>query len=131
LEDPRFKTLANRVANIDQTYQETAKTMITRTTKEWIDLFGKTSVPTIVVNTLEDLITDEHLNAVGFWQSVDHPTEGKLKLPGFPINFSETPESIRRHAPRLGEHSAEVLKEAGLSQAEIDVMVKTGATLLA
>jgi crotonobetainyl-CoA:carnitine CoA-transferase CaiB-like acyl-CoA transferase len=131
LEDPRFKTLANRVANIDQTYQETAKTMITRTTKEWIDLFGKTSVPTIVVNTLEELITDEHLNAVGFWQSVDHPTEGKLKLPGFPINFSETPESIRRHAPRLGEHSAEVLKEAGLSQADIDAMVKTGATLLA
>ncbi len=131
IEDPRFKTLANRVANIDLTSQETAKTMITKTTKEWIDIFGETSVPTIVVNTLEDLITDEHLNAVGFWQTLDHPTEGKLKLPGFPIKFSETPESIRRHQPLLGEHSTEILKEAGLSQADIDGLVKSGATLQA
>ena len=131
IEDPRCKTLANRVANIDLTSQETAKTMITKTTKEWIDIFGKTSVPTIVVNTLEDLITDEHLLAVGFWQTLNHPTEGKLKLPGFPINFSETPESIRRHQPRLGEHSTEVLKEAGLTQESIDAMVKAGATLQA
>ncbi len=131
IDDPRFKTLANRVANIDLTSQETANTMITKTTKEWIDIFGETSVPTIVVNTLEELITDEHLNAVGFWQTVDHPTEGKLKLPGFPINFSETPESIRRHQPLLGEHSTEILKEAGLSQADIDQLVKSGATLQA
>lgn len=131
LDDPKFKTLANRVANIDLTYSETAKTMITKTTKEWIDIFGQTSVPTIVVNTLEDLITDEHLNAVGFWQTVDHPTEGKLKLPGFPINFSATPESIRRHPPNLGEHSTEILKEAGLSDADIAAMVKAGATLQA
>ncbi|MDX2145363.1 MAG: CoA transferase, partial [Rhodospirillaceae bacterium] len=131
LADARFKTLADRVKNIDQTYQETAKTMITRTTKEWIDLFGSTSVPTIVVNTLEDLITDEHLQAVGFWQTVEHPTEGKLKLPGFPINFSATPESIRRHPPHLGEHSVEVLREGGVSQAEIDAMTASGATLQA
>jgi crotonobetainyl-CoA:carnitine CoA-transferase CaiB-like acyl-CoA transferase len=131
IEDPRFKTLASRVANIDLTSQETAKTMITKTTKEWLDIFGKTSVPTIVVNTLEDLITDEHLQATGFWQTLDHPTEGKLKLPGFPINFSETPESIRRHQPRLGEHSSEVLKEAGLSQGDIDALIKSGATLQA
>ncbi|MBL8642951.1 MAG: CoA transferase [Rhodospirillaceae bacterium] len=131
LTDPRFKTLANRVANIDQTYSETAKIMATKKTKEWLDIFGNTSVPTIVVNTLEDLITDEHLNAVGFWQTVEHPTEGKLKLPGFPINFSATPESIRRHPPRLGEHSTEILKEAGYAQADIDALVKSGATLQA
>ena len=131
LTDPRFKTLANRVANIDQTYQETAKIMFTKTTKEWLDIFGSTSVPTNKVNTLEELITDEHLNAVGFWQSLDHPTEGKLKLPGFPIKFSETPESIRRHQPNLGEHTTEILKEAGLSQAEIDALIQSGATLQA
>jgi crotonobetainyl-CoA:carnitine CoA-transferase CaiB-like acyl-CoA transferase len=131
LEDPRFKTLADRVKNIDLTYQETAKTMITKTTKEWIDIFGSTSVPTIVVNTLEDLITDEHLNAVGFWQTLEHPTEGRLKLPGFPIAFSATPESIRRHPPLLGEHSVEVLKEGGLSQAEIDALIASNATLQA
>lgn len=131
LQDPRFKTLANRVANIDQTYQETAKTMIRKTTQEWLDIFAESSVPTNKVNTLEGLVEDEHLQAVGFWQNLNHPTEGKLKLPGFPINFSETPSEIRRHQPLLGEHSTEILKEAGLSQPEIDAMVQSGATIQA
>lgn len=128
LDDPRFKTLTDRVGNIDDTYQETGKTMLRKTTKEWMDIFGSTSVPTIVVNDLEDLIEDEHLVATGFWKTVDHPTEGKLRTPAFPINFSETPADIRRHAPVLGEHSVEILKEAGLDQAAIDAMIADGAT---
>lgn len=131
LEDPRFKTLADRVGNIDDTYQETAKTMLNKTAKEWMEIFGKTSVPTIVVNDLVDLVNDEHLNAVGFWQSVDHPTEGKLRTPAFPIAFSETPADIRRHAPLLGEHSVEILKEAGLDDGAIDTMIENGATKVA
>lgn len=131
LDDPRFKTLADRVANIDDTYQETGKTMLTKTTKEWMGIFGKTSVPTIVVNSLEDLIHDEHLNAVGFWKSIDHPTEGKLRTPAFPIAFSDSPADIRRHAPLLGEHTVEILSEAGLDQASIDAMIENGATKVA
>ena len=84
LEDPRFTTLADRVKNIDDTYDETAKTMATRTTQEWLDVFGETSVPTNMVNTLEDLVDDPHLNAVGFWEVVDHPTEGKIRMTKFP-----------------------------------------------
>src|SRR5690606_3531428 len=71
LADPRFRTLADRVRHIDATYAETAKIMATRTTREWLDLFARTSVPTIVVNGLEDLATDPHLEAVGFWKQVD------------------------------------------------------------
>jgi len=129
LEDPRFTTLADRVKNIDDTYDETAKTMATRTTQEWLDVFGETSVPTNLVNTLEDLVDDPHLNAVGFWEVVDHPTEGKIRMTKFPVSFSETPADVRRLPPRLGEHSIELLKEAGLSQAEIDAMLESGATL--
>jgi len=128
LEDPRFTTLADRVKNIDDTYDETAKTMATRTTQEWLDVFGETSVPTNMVNTLEDLVDDPHLNAVGFWEVVDHPTEGKIRMTKFPVSFSETPADVRRLPPRLGEHSVELLKEAGLSQAEIDKMLESGAT---
>ena len=131
LEDPRFTTLADRVKNIDDTYDETAKTMATRTTQEWLDVFGETSVPTNMVNTLEDLVDDPHLNAVGFWEVVDHPTEGKIRMTKFPVSFSETPADVRRLPPRLGEHSIELLKEAGLSQAEIDAMLESGATLRA
>ncbi len=131
LTDPRFTTLADRVRNIDVTYSETAKIMATRTTREWLELFSKTSVPTIAVNSLEDLATDPHLEAVGFWKSVDHPTEGKLRLPAFPVNFGTTPASIERHAPRLGEHTREVLREAGLADAAIDALLASGAAMTA
>ena len=128
LEDPRFTTLSDRVKNIDDTYDETAKTMATRTTQEWLDVFGETSVPTNMVNTLEDLVHDPHLNAVDFWEVVDHPTEGKIRMTKFPVSFSETPADVRHLPPRLGEHSVELLVEAGLSQAEIDKMLESGAT---
>lgn len=131
LHDPRFKTLADRVGNIDDTYQETAKIMATRTTGEWLELFGDTSVPTIVMNTLEGLRDDPHLKAVGFWQDMDHPTEGPIRMTRFPVNFSKTPADVRRHPPRLGEHSFEILREAGLSDDEIDALVVSGATLQA
>lgn len=131
LDDPRFKTLALRVQNIDATYDETAKTMATRTTKEWIDIFGASSVPTIIVNSLEDLIDDPHLEAVGFWQEQDHPTEGRLRMAGFPARFFATPADIRRHAPRLGEHTREVLREAGLSDAQLDALIESGAAAAA
>jgi len=129
LQSPKFKTLSARIANIDETYDETGKTMAARTTQEWLDLFADTSIPAIMMNTLDDLIDDPHLNAVDFWKEVDHPTEGKLRTPAFPVNYSESPADIRRHAPGLGEHSVEVLKEAGLSQAEIDAMLSAGVTI--
>jgi len=131
LEDKRFRTLTDRVTNIDATYEETARTMATRTTGEWLKLFGDTSVPTIVVNTLEGLTRDPHLQAVDFWQEIDHPTEGRLRMTRFPMTFSETPADVRRHQPRLGEHSVEVLREAGLGEADIDAMLASGAAVQA
>ena len=131
LDDPRFKTLSDRVNNIDATYEETGRIMATRKTGEWIELFGSTSVPTIVVNTLDGLLDDPHLQAVDFWQEVDHPTEGRLRMTRFPMTFSETPADVRRLPPRLGEHSAEILREAGLSEADIEALVAAGATLTA
>jgi len=128
LDDKRFTTLADRVANIDDTYEETGKTMVTRTTQEWLDLFGATSVPTNAVNTLDGILEDPHLQEVGFWQELDHPTEGKLRMTRFPVNFSGTPAENKRHQPRLGEHSAEVLAEAGIEQSDIDAMIDSGAT---
>jgi len=127
-EDPRFKTLSDRVANIDDTYQETARVMATRTTDEWFDVFADTPVPVIAVNTLDGLLDDPHLKAVGFWQEYDHPTEGKIRMTRYPTTFSKTPADVRRPQPRLGEHSQEVLGEAGLSDADIAAMFESGAT---
>ena len=131
IDDPRFKTLANRVRNIDATYSKTGEIMATRTTAEWLKLFDKSGVPAIVVNSLEDLITDPHLTATGFWQFQEHPTEGRLRMASFPVNFSASPAAITRPAPRLGEHTVEVLREAGLSDKEIGELTASGAAMTA
>ena len=130
IEDDRFKNLSSRVENIDDTYSETGKILSTKTTQEWLDIFADTKVPVIVVNSLDDLFTDPHLEAVGFWQDFDHPTEGKLKMPGFPAKFSKTPATIRKHAPNFGEHSLEILAEAGIDKETIKQMIESKATLV-
>jgi len=128
--DPRFRTMADRTRNIDDTYAETAKIMATRTTAEWLELFAPTSVPVNRVNTLEDLARDPHLVETGFWKTVDHPTEGRLRTTAFPVSFSATPADVaRRHAPRLGEHTRELLGELGYDDDRIDAMLGSGAAV--
>ncbi len=83
------------------------------------------------VNSLDRLLTDPQLEATGFWKMVDHPTEGRLRMPDIPATFSKTPREIRRLPPRLGEHSVRDPGEEGFSRAEIDAMLASGATMRA
>jgi crotonobetainyl-CoA:carnitine CoA-transferase CaiB-like acyl-CoA transferase len=132
LEDPRFRTVGDRSRNIDATYAETSRTMATRTTQEWLDLFRETSVPINRVNSLEDLAEDPHLLETGFWKFTEHPTEGRLRGTALPVNFFGTPvDETRRHAPRLGEHTREVLREAGYDDSRIESMLASGAAVAA
>jgi crotonobetainyl-CoA:carnitine CoA-transferase CaiB-like acyl-CoA transferase len=80
------------------------------------------------VNTLESLLHDPHLEKVGFWQAVEHPTEGPMRLPGLPATYGKTPGAIRRLPPRLGEHSEEILREIGLTADEVRALLASGAT---
>ena len=127
--DPRFLTLADRVRNIDATNQTTARIIATRTTAEWLKVFDDSGIPHIVVNTLEGLADDPHLVATGFWKFMDHPSEGRLRMASFPVNFASTPADIRRPAPRLGEHTAQLLREAGLDEATIEALMSSGAAM--
>jgi len=128
LEDPRFATLPSRLAHIELLYEELAKIVATRTNADWLAALDTANVPAMVVNTLDSLLSDPQLEATGFWTTVEHPSEGTLRMPGITTTFSRTPGSIRRLQPRLGEHSVEVLREAGLTQPEIDAMLASGAT---
>ena len=128
LNDPRFTTLGTRLKHIERLYEELASIALTRTNAEWLTELDKHNIPGMVVNSLESLLSDPQLEATGFWQLVEHPTEGRLRMPGVPTSYSKTPGSIRLLPPRLGEHSREVLREAGVSDVEIEALVASGAT---
>ena len=127
-DDPRFTDMKTRLANIDDTYAEIAKSLRGKTTSEWLKLLGETNVPHMVVNSLDDLVDDPHLKATGFWEIHDHPTEGKLRMARPATNFFGTPSDIRRLPPRLGEHSVEILKEVGFTDDDIEKMIAEGVT---
>jgi len=126
--DERFQGMANRLKNVEQYYATLAGLCAERTNAEWVELLKNSNVPHGPVNTLDDLFVDPQLEATGFWKEVDHPTEGKLRMPDIPPRFSKTKPEVTRLQPRLGEHSIEVLQEAGFTQGEIDAMLKSGAT---
>ena len=128
LDDARFRTLGTRLHHIDILYEELGKIATTRTNAEWLADLDDKGIPAMVVNSLESLLHDPQLEATGFWQVVNHPSEGTLRLPGIPTRYGKTPGDIRRLPPRLGEHSMEILREIGLGASEIDGLLASGAT---
>jgi crotonobetainyl-CoA:carnitine CoA-transferase CaiB-like acyl-CoA transferase len=128
LADERFKTLESRLAHVEELYGLLAEIIATRTSAEWQADLDKANVPVMVVNTPEALLDDPQLAASDFWKFIDHPTEGRLRVSDQPVRFSRTPCAIRQPQPRLGEHSIEILLEAGYSQAEIDALLEAGVT---
>jgi crotonobetainyl-CoA:carnitine CoA-transferase CaiB-like acyl-CoA transferase len=90
---------------------------------------AEANIPATPVLAMEDLADDPHLQAVGMFQTYEHPTEGRLRTTKVPIRFSATPGELRRGAPRFGEHNAEILREAGYAEAEIDALRRDGVLL--
>jgi len=126
--DPRFASLATRLANIEVVYATLAEICATRTNAEWIALLKPSNIPHGPVQTLEDLLHDEQLEATGFWKEVEHPTEGPIRMTDIPPRFSRTKPEVRRLQPNLGEHSREILAEAGYGEGEIEALLASGAT---
>jgi crotonobetainyl-CoA:carnitine CoA-transferase CaiB-like acyl-CoA transferase len=109
--DARFQSMESRTRHAEAVGLFISGHLPSRSNAEWLDALHDADIPACAVNSIEDLFDDPHLRAVGFFQEVAHPTEGDLMTTRFPIRFGTTPASIRRLAPNLGEHGAELLPD--------------------
>jgi crotonobetainyl-CoA:carnitine CoA-transferase CaiB-like acyl-CoA transferase len=127
--DPRLSDYVARSRHYNEIYGMVADMLRTRTTAEWLALFERCDIPCAPMNDLDALIDDPHLAAVGFFQTLAHPTEGNIRYTGIPSRWNGAALQITRHAPRLGEHSVAILKETGIAADDIATLLHSGATL--
>jgi crotonobetainyl-CoA:carnitine CoA-transferase CaiB-like acyl-CoA transferase len=109
-----FATLEQRAREVDTVYALLGETFLKRTTQDWLELLRSLDIPAAPVHTLDELFDNPHLNAVGFFETVDTPN-GPVRFPGTPTWFSRTPGRIAGPAPRLGAHTQQIMGELGMA----------------
>ncbi|MBN9363240.1 MULTISPECIES: CoA transferase [unclassified Devosia] len=111
----------------DEIFAKTRDRLKTKTTAEWLELLRAADIWCGPVYGYADLVEDEQIKHNGTFVEYEHPTEGHVKTPGFPIRFSKTPSTVERGAPVVGQHSRDVLREAGFDDAAIEQLLAKGA----
>ncbi len=127
--DPRFSSVPARFANVTAYFEVRMEGLKSKTTAEWLELFDAADVPAMPYHTLDSVLDDPHLADIGFFEIKDHPTEGRTRSMRLPNKWSCGTREGWTPAPKLGEQSIEILREAGLSEAEIQTLVAAGATV--
>ncbi len=125
LQAKEYATQEARSQNYRKAYAFVADELKKRTTDEWLEVLGRADIPVQRMNSLDDIVADPHLAAIGYLKTVEHPSEGRIKVLAVPSEWSESVPEYRRHAPRLGEHTREVLREAGLPEEKIAELTKS------
>ncbi|MGQ2923939.1 MAG: CoA transferase, partial [Hydrogenophaga sp.] len=127
--DPRFADLASRTRHIDEVYGFLGQTLCVQSTAHWLELFEDIDVPAVPLNTVESLLDDPHLAAVGFFRQVEHPSEGAMRTFGAPARWVGYDVSKLAPAPRLGEHTESVLRECGFDAVALASLLVGGAAV--
>lgn len=126
-EDPRFTTLAGRAEHADALYAHVETAALKRTNAEWVEFGDRNNVPCMAVVHLSELADDPHIKSIGMFEELEHPTEGRYVSIRPPLAFSGHAFEVRHHAPRLGQDTAEVLREVGLSPEQIAALASPSA----
>jgi crotonobetainyl-CoA:carnitine CoA-transferase CaiB-like acyl-CoA transferase len=124
--DPRFANITERTRNIDALYAMVSDEIGRRSTAEMQALLRETDIPVFPMHTFDSLLTDAHLDDIGFFRTMDHPDVGPIRQMAVPSEWSATPPGDATPPPRLGQHSREVLREAGYDDARIEALVQAG-----
>jgi crotonobetainyl-CoA:carnitine CoA-transferase CaiB-like acyl-CoA transferase len=127
--DPRFDCIATRARNIVALYELAGACIEGKSTDEWLALLRKLEIPAARMASLDEVLADPQLAAGGFFKRATHPSEGEILYTDLAVRFGGGPTAPARLQPRLGEHSVEVLREAGLSDNEIEALVAAGAAV--
>ena len=125
--DPRFATVTARTANAEAYFHVRMEGLAQKTTDEWLRIFDALDIPAQRYNTIEDLLCDPHLEDVGFFEAVTHPSEGRIRRTRLTNTFSGGEREDLHHAPLLGQNTCDVLSELGYQQSAIAAMLSTGA----
>jgi crotonobetainyl-CoA:carnitine CoA-transferase CaiB-like acyl-CoA transferase len=129
MSDPRFDSIASRAKNIVALYEIAGACIAARTTEEWLALLRELEIPSARMSSLDEVMADPQLAASGFFKRATHPSEGEILYTDLPVRFGGASTTSQRLQPRLGEHSFEVLREAGFSDSEIEALAACGAAI--
>jgi len=127
--DARFSSVQARFANVAEYFRMRSEALKTRTTAEWMEMFDRSDVPAMPYHTLDDLFEDPHLQEIGFFETREHPTEGRIRNIRLPNKWSSGVRREWNPAPKLGQHSVDILRELGYAEGDIGRMVANGTTL--
>ncbi|MBP6899965.1 MAG: CoA transferase [Burkholderiaceae bacterium] len=127
LDDERFAGFAARTRHVDAVYAELSRIFLERDTADWLQLLEQADVPCMPLHDLHSVLHDPHLQATGFFVDEQHPSEGPLRAMRSPLRWQHLQPAATRPAPRLGEHTREVLAEAGLAPERIQRLLDSGA----
>ena len=127
--DERFSTIPARFRNVAEYFRIRAEALKEKTTAEWLEIFDKRDVPAMPYHTLDSLMDDPHLKEVGLFETVAHPTEGNIVNMRLPNKLSGGARRDFMPAPKIGQHSVEILAELGYGDDEIRKMVDGGVTV--
>jgi crotonobetainyl-CoA:carnitine CoA-transferase CaiB-like acyl-CoA transferase len=124
--DPRFRENSDRIRNVEELASVLGERFKTRPTEEWLELLEEGGVPAGPVATIGEMLEMPQTLARDMVVEVEHSKLGTVQTLGFPVKFSETPASVDRGAPLLGEHTPEVLAELGFTDDEVAELIRSG-----
>ncbi len=122
--DPRLVSFSARTEHVDFLYRLIESIIATRNTAEWIEVLEDADIPVMPLLSTDQLFTDEHLREARMLETLATPGDGDIRLPRTPVDLSVTPARSLTAAPELGQHSRQILIEAGYAVSEVDALMQ-------